>query len=269
MIAITDDKFSERFGFENTEEPSEITIRYEAPDGLRQIIPLIAIECNFTPIPLREIICPLLLVPPDTNNWSEYPNIKDEIDRLLSDCKWYEIYDIIEKVALTLSNRNYENGRKFEKMINLYFQRNGIGWRLISNKLVVRGPEYFEESIKSTINTLEAKEKNTAKNEIHNALMDLSKRPKPDLTGAIQHAMASLECAARNISGSETLTLGSIIKKHPELFPKPLDNAVEKLWGFASEYGRHLRESYEPKYEDVELTVSLCACLTNYLMKKS
>jgi len=43
----------------------------------------------------------------------------------------------------------------------------------------------------SAIESLEAARRNTARGEIHEALGDLSRRPAPDITGAIQHAMVA------------------------------------------------------------------------------
>ena len=57
---------------------------------------------------------------------------------------------------------------------------------------------------------------------------DLSRRPNPDITGAIQHAMAALECIARTVCGDGSSTLGALLKRNPDLIPKPLNEAVEK-----------------------------------------
>jgi len=55
------------------------------------------------------------------------------------------------------------------------------------------------------------------RDELHEALDDLSRRPEPDLTGAIQHAMAALECVASDTYGNPKATLGDIIKRYPDL----------------------------------------------------
>jgi len=78
--------------------------------------------------------------------------------------------------------------------------------------------------------------------------------------------MASLECAARDVSGS-TATLGDVIKSHRDLMPKPLDVAIEKIWGFTLEHGRHLVEGREPTAQEAELVVGLAAALGAYLAK--
>ena len=38
------------------------------------------------------------------------------------------------------------------------------------------------------------------------------------VTGAIQHAMAALECAARDTVGKENATLGDLIRRNPGFF---------------------------------------------------
>ncbi|OJA64484.1 hypothetical protein BGV68_01360 [Burkholderia ubonensis] len=78
--------------------------------------------------------------------------------------------------------------------------------------------------------------------------------------------MASLECIAREVAGS-TATLGDVIKAHRDLMPRPLDVAVEKIWGFTSERGRHLIEGREPTAEEAELIVGLAATIGAYLAK--
>ena len=47
---------------------------------------------------------------------------------------------------------------------------------------------------------------------IHEALQDLSRRPQPDLTGALQHALAALECLARDVTGENKPTLGQLMR---------------------------------------------------------
>ena len=107
----------------------------------------------------------------------------------------------------------------------------------------------------------------TSQNEIKEAITDLSMRPKPDITGAIQHALAALECVCREITG-DNATPGTLIINHSGIIPRPLDDAIRKIWGFSSERGRHLKEEGEPSYEEAELVVHLTASLCLYLMSK-
>lgn len=108
--------------------------------------------------------------------------------------------------------------------------------------------------------------KETAASELREASADLSKSP-PDLTGAVQHSLAALECVARERCGDDA-TFGKLLERYPDLFPKPLDKGIEKIWGFASEMGRHLREGRTPKEEEAELLVGLATAWCTYLAGK-
>lgn len=109
----------------------------------------------------------------------------------------------------------------------------------------------------------------TAQTEVHKALEDLAKRPTPDLTGAVQHAMAGLECAAKQVAKEPKLELGKIVKKHTNLFPPPLGDVVTQLYGYASNNGRHLTEGGEPDFAEAELVVGIAATAATYLARKS
>lgn len=267
-------KFSERHGFAKTE--AEITIQHDAPYELRGALIQIAYEVGLSPRPMRSLVCRILRKRPDENNWSEYPNIEGEVAELLDKCEWYEVYDIIEGIysKLQTEDLNLYNQNKglaseqFANELNKYFTKNGIGWQLIQGQIQIRGTESFEDILKHSLEALEKENRPTAQREIHQALQDLSRRPEPDVTGAIQHAMAALECVARDATGDVRATLGEIMRKYSGLIPRPLDNAVERIWGFSSEQGRHLREGRNPSIEEAKLVVGLACVLVTYLVDK-
>ncbi|MBW2202169.1 MAG: hypothetical protein JRF71_15295 [Deltaproteobacteria bacterium] len=261
------DSFSRRHGFHPVAK--EIKVRQDAPYELRGVLVEIAYATGFRPKTLRSVVCRALRRRPDPGNWSPYPNIDSEIRNLLDECEWYKVYDVIEEIYQAVSlNSSLGDPAEFDREINSYFKDEGIGWQLISGRIEVRGEEGFEFGIHEAHQTLEESGLRTASTEIHEAISDLSRRPDPDITGAIQHSMASLECVAREVCGNQKATLGEILKKHPELIPKPLDISVEKAWGFASEMGRHLREGRVPTFEEAELVLGLCALVSVYLVKK-
>lgn len=260
--------FSKRFGFKPEHEPT-ITVRLDAPKELRGVVVLLADEFGITPEPLREIICRVLLKRPNSNNWSEYPNIDNENNQLLDGAVWYKVYDIIEKVAAHLENTKGSSvSQEFSYKLNEFFIENGIGWKLVNGFLEARNPEALEKSIKAAVQALDSAGSNTAQNELHEALVDLSRRPSPDVTGAIQHSMAALECVFRDVVGNSKATLGELLKKYPKIIPPPLDQSLEKLWGYASECGRHLREGREPEFSEAQLVVGICAAAVTYLVTK-
>ena len=178
--------FSKRHGFASIEQV-EITIRDDAPDGLRQYIVQLAYESGFNPpSKLRDVICYLLKVAPDKNNWSEYPNIDGENYELLSSCKWFKVYDLIERLMSIMSKTPYNyKANIFEQDLNEYFIENGIGWKIVNGILEIRGPESFEVVIQNAQQAESQAGLITASKELHEAIIDLSRRPSPDTTGAI------------------------------------------------------------------------------------
>ena len=75
-----------------------------------------------------------------------------------------------------------------------------------------------------------------------------------------------LECVARDADGSAD-TLGKIISRLD--IPAPLDGALHKLWGFASEQGRHIQEGRDPKFDQAELVVTVASAVSVYLLRQS
>jgi len=266
--------FSKRHGY--CSAPKEIAVWEDAPEPLRHFVLETAVEMKFGPSDLRGAICSVLRVRPDASNWSEYPNIWNEAERRVYGCEWFRFYDFVEKVYQGLSTRwpnensglnGPKRGRRFEEALNEFFIDEGIGWQMIQGEIVTRGTETFESNVHGAVDVLEAAGRATARDEIHEALIDLSRRPDADLTGAIQHAMAALECVARDVCGDARATLGEVIKRYPGTIPKPLDESVSRAWGFASETARHIREGGKPGRKEVELIVGLAATIATYLSR--
>lgn len=260
--------FSKRHGFRQI-RGTPITIRAEAPPELRSVIIQVAYECGFSPRTLRPVVCRTLRKRPDSNNWSEYPNIDEEIHFLVDECEWYRVYDLVEAIAGAMRDAPFSyDADQFESEVNDYFTENGIGWKLAAGRIEVRGDELFEQSIHRAEEELQTSGFVTATSELREAIHDLSRRPTPDVTGAIQHSMAALECVARYVCGNEKATLGEILKQYRGVIPRPLDEAIAKVWGFASENARHISEGRELSFAEAELVVSVVAGVVTYLTKK-
>lgn len=265
--------FSKRHGYDLPE--ADITVRHEAPTWLRSLVVELAYEAHLKPSDLRSWLCQMLLESPNANNWSEFPNVDGEVRELISAAPWFYVYDLIERVYSQLTATEAEiadqesesAAAQFENIINRSFRKKGIGWQLTDGKIETRGPELFETSVREAIDLAASNGRNTARDEIHEALKDLSRRPEPDLTGAIHHAMAALECVATESTNQAGATLGEWIKKNPSAFPPPLGIALGKLWGFASNVARHVKEGERPSYDQAELVVSIAAALSVYLLR--
>ena len=124
------------------------------------------------------------------------------VEGLLSGCKWFHFYEIVERVCEHLRSGIRE---RFADKFNIFCLENGIGYQLVNGEIVMRG-------------------------EIHEARRALSPQPEPNFRGAIFHGMGALECIARDITGKNKATLGEILKKwRPDLLPKPLDEALPQI----------------------------------------
>lgn len=256
--------FPDRFGYQAPE--AEITIREGAPTPVRDGILMAGYAAGLVPDTMRAILCQVLLLRPDQNNWSA-SNVEREVSALIDEAPWYRIYDFAERLYAEIGTRDFTGTQqaRFEAQLNQLFRERGVGWEMKQGTLVARGSEAFALATGQATEVMRQHGAPTASNEIHEALRDISRRPQADVTGAIQHAMAALECVARDVGGT-TATLGPIIRKLG--LPAPLDQAVEKLWGFTSEQGRHILEGRQPQFEEAELVVTTASALSVYLLRR-
>jgi hypothetical protein len=254
-------KFSRRHGFAPIEPP--ITIREDAPDALRSALLDLAVEVGLRPKVLRDVVCRVLFVAPDPRNWSEYPNIWQEVQDLVQQAEWYKVYDIAEALYDKLA-QSVAFAEKFKDELNLIFRENGIGWDLTEDDgITFRGGPTFSAATAEAVEVLTATGRDTAASEVREALHDISRRPNPDVSGAIQHVIAALECTARDVLNDSKPTLGKLL---PRLdLPKPLDTAMQQLWGYASNNARHVNEGGTIDDAEAELLVSIACAVCVYL----
>jgi hypothetical protein len=259
------ERFSRRYGFSGA---GQITVRDEAPPWLREALLQIALGIAFNGTQIRTIVCQTLRKSP--NPYTTYDaDVLKEAEELLQSADWFRVYDFVEAVFGYAAERTYSVAEKWQQEVNQYFQEAGVGWQMVDGVLEVRGAEGFEITVRGGVDVLHESGHKTASSELHEAIRDLSRRPEPDLTGAVQHGMAALECVAREVTGDNNSTLGQIVGNLPTLIPKPLDTAVEKAWGYASERARHIREGGATDHDEAELIVGLAAALSTYLTRKA
>lgn len=265
--------FSIRHGYANTDAQLEITIREELPQQVREMIIDIMTQLGLDYDALFDIAART-----GKQSWqssvSRQSGISSrvQLQRLVSEWDWYLVYDFVEQMYAAMENWEVQGDARpeedFAEKINGYFRHAGVGWQLQDGKITSRGSEAFEVAVHRALPALKDGNHQTAGKEIHEALADLSRRPHADLTGAIQHAMGALECIARTATGDSKGTLGEILSRHPDLIPKPLDVAISKAWGYASERARHIREGNDPTRDEAELIVGIAATVATYLSKK-
>lgn len=255
--------FSDRFGY-HAPEP-EITIREAAPPHVRDAILVAAQNACLSPSIMVNLLCDARLQRPQQYHSYDF-TLEDELSTLMNDLPWNRVYDFAELFYAEIPNRNNNPTfqQKYETQINQFFRDNGVGWEMRRGVFQARISESFTLATSSATEAMKQHRAPTAAKEIHEALLDISRRPA-DVSGAIQHAMAALECVARQAVGSKD-TLGKLISSLS--VPPPLDQAIDKLWGFTSERGRHMVEGREPQFEEAELVVTIASAVSVYLLQR-
>ena len=252
--------FADRHGYR---VDAEITVRQSAPKELRRAIPVIAHNVGMGVDDIRRVMCKVLMVLRNPNNAFDF-ELWPEIEAHFGKCSWIKVYEIAE--ALYRDFTIDSEAKEFANYLNQHFRENGIGWEMRNGEIEYRGSEAFAESTREAVSVLEESGLPNAASEMREALKDISRRPEPDLTGAIQHAMAALEATGRVVTGKPNYTLGKLV---PELdLPKPLDTAVDKLWGYASEHARHGKEGRTVSTGEAELLVSVACAVCTFLTKR-
>ena len=257
--------FSERHDIQGPER--DISVREDAPPPLRQAVSQLATNAGMSYHALREVVCRVLLVQPDLNNWTEDPNIKHEVFSHLEDCPWPKVYDIAEAIYDDLYNDWDEDpSQTFSKRLNQFFREHGIGWEMENGNIQYRGSESFTHATKGAMTALSNTGRSRAASELAEAVSDISShRSKPDTTGAVQHAMAALEATARDVTGQEKPTFGKLVDSLR--LKAPLDTALKKLWGYASTEARHGSEDSVLSAVEAELIVGISGAVCGYLAK--
>ena len=266
MTDTPQEPFSRRFGYTAPEAP--IQVREDAPAGFRHAILTIAAEAG---VSSREIVGVVrrTLGLPRSRDWTPSVQMEDAEDQIEL-CHWAKVYDIAEAFYGLLAWRYsvLTTPEQFQAKINDHCLTHGIGWKMVDGRFEVRGSGPQETAQSRSVQALEQEGKATSASELEKALQDLSKRPEPDITGAVQHVGAAIECLARDLCGDSSLTLGDIIKSHPRMFPGAYRKLAEAVWGIASNNGRHLEEGGEPTLGEAMLLVGTVASLCGYMVSR-
>lgn len=262
------DPFSRRYNLQPAH--SGPPIWNDAPEALRaRLLHLLRVRLDLSWERIRRLVCGALDRMQDDNNWSS-PNIEREVRGLIQDAPWFKIFDLIEHVTtdndVFLSEAAHTVS--FAALVNQALEEFNIGWRLQDGKLVAMGDDVSRPLVNDAVAALGEHGLPTAQRELQEAVRDLSRRPEPDCTGAVQHAMAALEAVARQATGESNATFGQLLNRHRNLLQEPLRTGLEKLWGYASEQARHGREGNRVERPEAHAVVAIAAAIVPYLLAK-
>ncbi len=260
-------RFSYRHGYARTKP--QTLIREDAPNSLREAICAMSEDYNPGHVSLLNRIYLLT---------GQHPRDKPRVGNdmaaalvrgFLNKCEWFHVYDTIEIIHELLQESGFWGPTiRFEEEVNEYFVVTGIGYQLVDGKIEHRGDEDFEDTFASAVSLTAEAGLPRAQSEIREARRALSRRPDPDLSGAITHAMNAWLSVARAIIGDDNADPREILRRKPDLAPKPLDQVITGTWGYSSQYGRKASETKSPTYSQAELVVHVSAAATAYIVRE-
>jgi hypothetical protein len=206
-------------------------------------------------------------IPDFEHNWGE-PNVWQEAAGMMRDAEWFQVYEAAESIHGELSRHHSGYEEPYQQQINDVLRTQGVAWEMVDGVFISIGDEVEASILSEGLAALSNSNLSVAKEEMLEAIRCLSRRPDPNLSGALHHATTALESVAREATGDKKATFGQILSKHQDLLPKPLDDAAGMLWGYASNHARHGREDRDLDLGKVRLIVGVCATLITFLTGK-
>ncbi len=188
-----------------------------------------------------------------------------------NDAKWYEKYDFIEFLAITLGRIN---NRKFISNCNKFLKKEASAYRIIKHEII---RIINEDEIQEIEQTLNLNDKFAlVKTHIRTASRHLSDRKDPDYRNSIKESISAIESLFAILTGNRKLgftkSLNEVEKKHDLQLHPALKEAYSKLYGYTSDAGgiRHslVDNDTDLKYEDAKFMLISCSAFINYLTKK-
>ncbi len=242
---------------------SESSLIYdEAPGalryGLREVLHVLGYQ---TPTAQRLILCKSLRVIPDRSNWTDYPNIEDEVVYLLETEPWHKFFDALERIRQFLSE---EEAVVYYERMNALFADERVGYRFESGNIVRVGTEEFHDAVRVAQHALTGERFAEPRRQFERACEFRNALPA-DWSNAIKEAVNSVEAVLQIIYERPSATLTSIASND---FPAELPGNIKKL--FLSLYGqgsgtvgaRHASiGGNEPSGPRAELAIHMAAAL--------
>jgi hypothetical protein len=177
---------------------------------------------------------------------------------------WYEVYDLIEFIAVNPT---------FANECNLALKKEASGYRIIDGRLAQVTSEdeitEIEEALTSTDKW------NSVNTHLQSALNFLSDRINPDYRNSIKESISAVESFCKIITGNSSATLGAALSEIEKTHSihGALKTAFSAIYGYTSDAGgiRHalLENSQNVGFEDAKFMLVSCSAFINYLKAKS
>jgi hypothetical protein len=174
--------------------------------------------------------------------------------------KWYEAYNFLE-FLLTASDMFVDDNAI--TWLNEVLEQENAAYRIIDKKIVEITDSNEIKAIKDAL----THPADPVRTHINTAMEMLSDREKPDYRNSIKESISAVEAACRIVTGIESATLGSALKKISNLHPS-LKNSFSALYGFTNDASgiRHsLLEKSNLTHADAKFMLVSCSAFVSYL----
>ena len=161
-----------------------------APDsvryGIREVLTVLGYR---RPSEQRQVLCQAVRIPPDQYNWSDYPNVDNEVIELLMTTSWYKFFDALERIPLYLQSRDVAI---YYERINALLADEMVGYRFESDRLVRVGTAEFQTAVAAVRTALQDERFAEPRRQFNRAYEFRNNFP-PDWPNAIKEAVSSVE----------------------------------------------------------------------------
>ena len=237
-------------------------IHDDAPEGLRYGLREVLEDLGYAePKSQRQILCKALRVMPDSDNWSPYPNVDDEVTQLVSTQPWYRFFDALERIGKFLP---YGNVADYHEKMNELFAGERVGYIFESGNIVRVGTEEFHVAVTGAWNALQDERFSEPRRQFQRAY-DFRNAFPADWANAIKEAVNSVEGVLQVIYQRPSVALPTILSQN---LPDDLPGGIKRLFrclysqGSGTIGARHAsiggNEATEPR---ADLAIHLAASL--------
>lgn len=268
---MSDDLFSQRYGYRAAEQA---LVYEDAPDAIRQGLREVLEKCEYSaPSAQRAVICAALRARPDQGNWSEYPNIDQEVDSLLYSLEWWQFYDLCEKLSRKIGPEIHvqNSGTYFDMKLNELFKEEGIGYEIVDGYIARSvSPEFTEAAAAADTALSDADTHGASLEQFRKASSFLNAMP-PDYENAVKEAVNSLEGVLQVVTGMHGQSLPSLLSKLDPPLPSKIRKICLELYGYGSgtQGGRHAGiGGYVPGGEEAEFILHCVAAAVRYIASR-
>jgi len=176
------------------------------------------------------------------------------------DCKWFEIYDLLEMIANDKSGLLSDEEREW---INNELEKHNAAYRFIETKIVEITDKNEIQAIEAALVAADA----PVRTHLDAALRMLSDKEAPDYRNSVKESISAVEAACRLVTGNASATLGDALKCVRNLHPA-MSRAFNQLYGYTSDASgiRHsLTDVTAISYADAKFMLVTCSAFVSYL----